>query len=92
MKNYFVSWKYPGYTGNGDDKVQFCVVSGQGLADLYGFSDCSGAYDFKVWEFDEYSGELIRREIFGSCKAPYNWLIIVDDEAMEIARYEWPEH
>lgn len=92
MPNYFVSWRYPDYSGTEITKVQFAFMSGQSLADMYGFSDCTGAQDFKVWEFDEYSGELIRREIYGSCTAPFNWLVIVDDDAMEIARYEWPEH
>lgn len=66
------------------------LVSGQELADLYGFSDCSGDSDFKAWEVQPY-GDLKPCLLESANEVPYNRLVIVPLLGNKQV-YMWEEH
>ena len=66
------------------------LVSGEKLANLYGFSDCSGDNNFKAWEITA-NGNLLPVVLHTPTVAPYNRLLI-EDVYGQIDIYEWDEH
>lgn len=52
MAKYFVTYF-------SDDELMTKVTDGDGIADLFGSSDCSGYHDFKLWKVLE-DGSLLR--------------------------------
>lgn len=85
VKKFVVTYKSEfGHTGGK-------VMTGLELAELYGFSDCSGEEVLRVWEiFDD--GSLIPCRFWGSCTVPLNVLYVHRIGNYEPYEYEWPEH
>lgn len=67
------------------------VMTGIELAEMYGFSDCNEVDIKHVWKFMR-DGDLVEVDFHGSCKAPFNQLVIETFSGHEIERIEWPEH
>ena len=66
------------------------IMTGQELAEMYGFSDCSGEEVLHVYRTME-DGHLYDCPFHGSWKAPLNRLI-VNRDLYDTVEYEWPEH
>lgn len=84
VDNYIVTYK----TEFGGIGCQ--IMTGQKLAEMYGFSDCSGEEVLFVYRVLE-DGNLWKCDFHGSWKAPFNRLI-VSRGCYDTVEYEWPEH
>ena len=83
MENTFVvTFKYP------EDGIIVRVMSGERLAKLYGFSDCTEAEILHVYMVDRL-GNLHEVDI-----EPFLNMILVKDREYDnpLGYYEWPEH
>ena len=74
-----------------DEPIVCKVMDGTELANLYGFSDCSGVIIKRVWEVNK-DGELEKCVLRDNRKPPYNWLCIQNMENMKVDMYTWNEH
>lgn len=86
MTKFVVTWK-SGFDG----EICCKVMTGNQLANLYGFSDCSDDEVLKVWEVYK-DGSLIPCEFWGSTYHPKNILMVHRYGNYEPYEYEWPEH
>lgn len=87
MKRFVVTY----YVGGSSSDLGCKVVTGNQLAEMYGFSDCTGDEIIRVWEL--YSdGNLIPCEFWGSTYSPMNVLMVHRAGNYEPYEYEWPEH
>ena len=66
------------------------IMTGQKLAEMYGFSGCSGDEVLFVYRVLE-GGNLWKCDFHGSWKAPFNRLV-VNRGLYDTVEYEWPEH
>ena len=75
-----------------DDGSMNCrVMPVERLANLYGFSDCSGESHFRVYGMDS-CGALHELYAYGSYKAPFNRMVLENSMGDIIGTWEWPEH
>lgn len=84
IENYVVTYK------DDDVNVRCAIMTGNQLASLYGFSDCTGFEVLHVYRTME-DGHLYDCPFHGSWKAPLNRLI-VNHGLYDTVEYEWPEH
>ena len=66
-------------------------MNGNELAKAYGFSDCTDASDFKVWELME-DGNLVPCKIGTRIDSNINWLWVENTLTTKVDMYTWPEH
>lgn len=74
-----------------EDEVFSAIMAGNELATLYGFSDCSYANSFKVWEIMA-NGNLVKCELQEGCKWSNNVLCITNTMFGNVDMYWWNEH
>jgi len=67
------------------------VMNGNELANMYGFSDCTGVEIKRVFEVNK-DGNLEIVALRDNRKPPYNWLCIQNMENMKVDMYTWNEH
>lgn len=85
-----MEYKYVVTYKNYDGEVNCKVMTGHELANMYGFTDCTGYKVISVWRVTE-SGNLFMCLFYGSWKAPYNRLI-VERGIGDTVIYDWDEH
>lgn len=86
MESYIVT-----YVSGMDDSIVCKVMNGNQIANIYGFSDCTGDKLIGIYEVNV-DGSLTKCEFNGSVEAPFNWLLIFNPERMSDSWYEWNEH
>lgn len=71
--------------------IECHVMTGNKLAEKYGFSDCSCEEILRVWEVGN-DGNLIPCRFWNNWSAPHNVLCIHRLGNYEPYEYEWAEH
>lgn len=87
MKKFMVSYK-SGMTGSYYEKE----MTGGELAELYGFSDCTGDDVLSVCEIMPFDGRLVRCRIWEEYPREHNVLYVHRNGNFEPYEYEWDEH
>lgn len=87
MKKFMVAYK-SGLDGSYCEKE----MTGNELAHLYGFSDCSGDDILSVCEISPFNGRLTHCRIWEEYPRSHNVLYVHRDGNHEPYEYEWEEH
>ena len=86
MKRYAITSKL-----GSDDYIYAQVVNGNRLAELYGFSDCTGFELIQAMEVMP-DGSFEKVDVCGSITAPFNRLVVINPRTGSEDIFWWKEH
>ena len=86
MKRYAITSKL-----GTDDYIYARIVNGNRLAEIYGFSDCTGFELINAMELMP-DGSFEKVEVHGCTQAPFNRIVVLNPHTGHEDIFYWDEH